>query len=702
MKKKYVVISFIPVLLFIQVSAQNQFNGRVDSLLGALRNYQSLCKIPCLQDSNKIKILIALESEISGVNSDSSVLIGKEALSLARMAGWQAGIAFSLGKLAATYQFMGKYQDAIEYFKMEILKWDEIEKDSKIFREMAFFSKAKALNNIGTSLDFLGQYDEALNYFKETLILFNKMGNKDNIAQTLSNIAVVLSEQGKYPESVEHYFEALKIFEGLDNKLGVSKILGNIGIIYEAQSDYIKALDYFLRALKIAEELGVKKSIASDQANIAMVYSSLNDFENSLTYYTKALPVAEEERDKYLVALILNNTGEVYDKKRDFVIAKEYYLKALPIFRDLQIQNGVAGVLGNLGSLYLQINNYRDAEIYMLKSLSLYDSLGALNEIMKMNGHLSDFFSKTGDYKKALQYYQFYIRAKDSLFDQNKTKEIAKKEFAYEQEKKDVVSKLELEKQKLIRNVIAWGAGIIILSSLFSFMFYKHKRDAVQRQKETALNLQVSETEMKALRSQMNPHFIFNALQSIQNFLVNHKSEEANIYLLKFSKLMRLVLENSQHSEVPLKQDIKALELYMQLESIRLQYPFTYRFHIGESIDEENDSLPPLILQPFVENAIWHGLQYKHEPGHIKISIFKRDHTLFATVEDNGVGRSITKQGIHPILQRKESLGIKLTEERLKILNEQKAINAQFEIIDLFTSENQPSGTKVELSLPLP
>ena len=206
------------------------------------------------------------------------------------------------------------------------------------------------------------------------------------------------------------------------------------------------------------------------------------------------------------------------------------------------------------------------------------------------------------------------------------------------------------------------------------FFFYKRKRDAEQKQKETSLSLQVSETEMKALRSQMNPHFIFNALQSIQTFLLSHKSEEANAYLLKFSKLMRLVLENSQHSEVSLKEDMQALELYMQLESIRLQHPFTYQFHIDKTVDVESDSIPPLILQPFVENAIWHGLQYKNEPGHIDIFISKKNNALYATVEDNGVGRDMSKQVAQPMLLKKESLGMKLTEERLKILNELKKV----------------------------
>jgi len=137
-----------------------------------------------------------------------------------------------------------------------------------------------------------------------------------------------------------------------------------------------------------------------------------------------------------------------------------------------------------------------------------------------------------------------------------------------------------------------------------------------------------------------------------------------------------------------------------------LPHPFTYQFHIDESVDVESDCLPPLILQPFVENAIWHGLQYKPEAGHINIFISKKDNALYATVEDNGVGRDTSKQVAQPMLpmnigMKKESLGMKLTEERLKVLNEVKKFKARFTVTDLFTKDNQPAGTKVELSLPL-
>lgn len=249
-----------------------------------------------------------------------------------------------------------------------------------------------------------------------------------------------------------------------------------------------------------------------------------------------------------------------------------------------------------------------------------------------------------------------------------------------------------------------WWFRLFTAMALTTIIYVAYRRRIkiiTGREKEkTAINKSIAEMEMKALRSQMNPHFMFNSLQSIQTFLLQKNTEEANKYLIKFSKLMRIVLENSQYQDVPLKEDLKALELYMQLEALRLKYSFTYEIKLDESVDQESATIPPLILQPFVENAIWHGLQYKEETGHINIFIRKVNNTLVCTVEDNGIGRDLNKKVGQPMLLKKESLGMKLTEERLKILSELKKMKACFNITDLFNSENKSTGTRIEVSLP--
>jgi LytS/YehU family sensor histidine kinase len=221
--------------------------------------------------------------------------------------------------------------------------------------------------------------------------------------------------------------------------------------------------------------------------------------------------------------------------------------------------------------------------------------------------------------------------------------------------------------------------------------------DAKQKQQEAEFKTEVSNTEMKALRAQMNPHFIFNSLNSISDYIAKNDVDAADKYLSKFAKLMRKILENSEQKDVPLADDLKALELYMQLESLRMNNKFSYEIKVDDDIDKEATLVPPLILQPFVENSIWHGIAAKDGNGKILIHIKKEsDEMINCIVEDDGIGRkqSSAKQ---PILSKadKSSLGMKITQSRIDILNKIKNTNAAVQLSDL------AQGLRVEVKLPL-
>ncbi|MEO8772308.1 MAG: tetratricopeptide repeat protein [Ferruginibacter sp.] len=598
--------------------------------------------------------------------------------------------------------------------------------------------------------------EKSLSYAAQAKDLSQKIAYKPGIAYSYKNIGIVNYLQGKLLVAIENFEYALVLFDSLKDKIGSSNMLGNIGAIYYDQGDDTKALDYYLRSLKYAELSGDKLRIATALVNAGNVYSNKDaTIDKALEYYRRSLSLTKEINDQYLlgtalvdlgelymrkneddsaldcfkksvtaykgnenIAYPLNNIGKIYARRKDFISALKYQQQAYDMSKNYSPKIDITKFLTCLAETYYQQGDKKNALDYYLKAKVMAEEIGAKNELKQTFEGLAKTYVLLGDYVNAFKYQTLFTNIKDTLYNIEQDKKLARLQFDFDIQKKqseiDLLTKdkaivekektraeANAEKQKLSRNSIAAGACVVLLSSLFMFLFYKRKRDAEEKQKETLLSLQVSETEMKALRSQMNPHFIFNALQSIQTFLVNHKSEEANVYLLKFSKLMRLVLENSQYAEVSLKTDMQALELYMQLESIRLQHPFTYEFYIDENVNIEDDNIPPLILQPFVENAIWHGLQYKPEPGKINIYIRKENNSLYASVEDNGVGRQVSKQALHPTLVKKNSLGMKLTEERLKILNEVKKIKAQFQIIDLFAEDAKPAGTRVELSLPL-
>jgi LytS/YehU family sensor histidine kinase len=265
----------------------------------------------------------------------------------------------------------------------------------------------------------------------------------------------------------------------------------------------------------------------------------------------------------------------------------------------------------------------------------------------------------------------------------------------FEFDKKEAVLKAEHEaeiaRQRVIRNATIGGGAVLLFAALTSFAFYKKRRDADVQRKEAEFHAQVADTEMKALRSQVNPHFIFNSLNSIGDYVSKHNMGAADYFLTKFAKLMRLILENSEKKEVTLADDLHALELYLELEATRFNKKFTYDIVVDGAIDPGTTLIPPLLLQPFVENSILHGIANKMGDGKILIRIAKEDQMIRCIVEDNGVGR---KQSV-PSEQKKQSLGIKITKARIDILNRIKQSNAKVELSDL------AEGTRVEVSLPL-
>ncbi len=208
--------------------------------------------------------------------------------------------------------------------------------------------------------------------------------------------------------------------------------------------------------------------------------------------------------------------------------------------------------------------------------------------------------------------------------------------------------------------------------------------------------------EMRALRAQMNPHFIFNSLNSINKYILKNEPANASRYLTRFAKLIRLILDNSNSSEVALSDELEALRLYVEMESLRFTNKFVYEITVDDHVNTSTLQVPPLIIQPYVENAIWHGLLHKESGGRLQISVTTTsDNLLKCTVEDNGIGRKRANQLKSKSATTNKSLGMKLTEERITMLNKYTALNASIQIIDLEIINGDAAGTKVILTIPI-
>jgi hypothetical protein len=243
-----------------------------------------------------------------------------------------------------------------------------------------------------------------------------------------------------------------------------------------------------------------------------------------------------------------------------------------------------------------------------------------------------------------------------------------------------------------------WFIGLIITGSALSifwitYSFFRRREQKVRTEKK------LIELELKALRSQMNPHFIFNVLNAIQHFMLQNNFKETNHYLTQFAKLVRTVLNLSEKNIITIGEEVELLRLYMNLEKMRFENGFDYEIILGEEIDEDYDEIPSMLIQPYVENAIWHGLMNKKEKGFIQISINIIDGNLCCVIEDNGIG---IKKGKAIKSKRKylkhKSVGMRITKDRLDILNDKDSLNIS--ILDLELLNSKKTGTRVEINLP--
>lgn len=250
-----------------------------------------------------------------------------------------------------------------------------------------------------------------------------------------------------------------------------------------------------------------------------------------------------------------------------------------------------------------------------------------------------------------------------------------------------------------------WWVWLLVLTLILLTLtlLYRWRINSVRDKERMAAEFQkkIAEVEMTALRAQMNPHFLFNCLNSVKYFIVKNKVHEAADYLTKFSRLIRLILNNSKSERVPLSAELEALKLYIEMESLRFAEKFTYSIEVDENVDVEMIEMPPLMLQPFVENAVWHGLMHKDGPGELNVAITCENKVLKCTITDNGIGRKKALEYKSKTSTKNKSLGMEITSNRIEAINRVYRTSATIDIVDLTDGDGQPTGTQVNVTIPL-
>lgn len=557
--------------------------------------------------------------------------------------------------------------------------------------------QAKAYQNLGVSQIILGNYQNAVDNFNHSEAILVGLGDasknvKEILAKTLGSKGLAFSEQNNYAEALDCDLRAMRIYEALGNKLQLSKICNNIGVIYNSIDDEKMALQYFVKANKL-QKREKNPAVAVSASNIGLIYLNQNEKTKAKKYFDESLRSFTKNPNPRGEGELYNNLSRYYFSENQYDTAKKYLSKAEKAFESIDDQFGLSDTYLLNSEIYFRENDLEKSLQFVNKSLELSKELDLPETKMKCEKLLSDIYEKDGNQQLALLHLKNYDLEKDKLEKIKNEQKRLNTELSFKYEKSQL-EKIETAEQDRLKLILGFVILMVILGGLF---FYQRNKE---KQQKILLQKQLAEFEHKALHLQMNPHFVFNCLAAISSFIMKNGKEDAIKYLSKFSKLMRLTLEFSKESAITIDKEIEALQNYLELEQLRFSQKFD--FTIKKDPDIEDDTgIPTLLLQPYVENAIIHGVAPKNGKGLIKINFSQNDEQLICTIEDDGVGIESSLRFKENTVKVHKSMALEISKKRLETLEKLENRKVDLEIRELKDNGGETAGTRITLKLPL-
>ncbi|MBN2663290.1 MAG: tetratricopeptide repeat protein [Bacteroidales bacterium] len=546
--------------------------------------------------------------------------------------------------------------------------------------------KAKIQQDLGISYFHKNDFQKSLENFKLSLDNSILIQDDSSIAKNYSNLGVIYDYLGAYDMAIENYLKSLIIFEKLNDTQSKSKIYNNIGIIYQNRGIIDSALSYYDKALKIRQKYNSPLiEIASTYVNFGSAYESIEKYELALQNYFKALHIFKNQNNQRYFSLCLSNIAGIYYYQNKIDSSNLYLNQAIIINKNLENNLGLISSYFLKGKLFYKKYELDSAQFYLEQSLKLASSLNYSQKRIEVLYDLAVLHQTKQDYQTAYFYQNELLSAKDSFNNKQMTDKIETLKIIYETDKKE--QEITNLKQNIAKKRLLLISTFLILSLLLIIfiLFYK--------QKLTRAKIRVNEFNQKLLRLQMTPHFIFNALTSIQYYMLENDSKNAAKYLSSFSKLTRSILNNSRNELITLEEEIETIENYLKIQQLRYENKFDYKINIENDIEIEDLLIPPMLTQPFIENSIIHGFKNINYKGIITINFSVKNEKILISIKDNGSGYEIKSSSEH------KSQATSITKERLKIVNKNKKKSITFKIINL--SDKGEQGTKIIFCVPI-
>jgi len=582
-KSKYLLLLLLfSVCLIYNLQAQNQ--KKIDSLQIVLKTTK--------QDTTKIKAFVSLSWEYRHSIPDTAMYFGKMGLQLATKIKFNKGIAL-------------------------------------------------CYNGIGTVQECLGNYHLALEYFQKSLKIHEDIGNKKGMSDCYVNIGFIYGEQGNYNQTLDYLLKALKILEELGYKKEMANVYVNIGTVHGISGDFTKALEYFKLALKICEENGYKQLMAECYSSIGNIYNEQNDYSQAIEFYKKSLKIDEEFGDKNHISLCYNNIGCTLEKQGNYPLALEYEQKSLKIRKEIGDKNGISNGLIGIGSVYCKIGKYKDAITYSTNGLEYAKKIGSLICQSDAYETLSESYKGLNDYKSALTNYELFKQVNDSIFNQEKNKQIAKMEAIYQSNKKQKEIELQdvqLSKKEIVikhqraLNLIFIGGLIIFLlfSATVIFLLQKsrkqHKQLKEGHEKLQKTTAELIESEKKSFIADMVVGLAHDLKTPVGNAMLS-----SDTIRYESMEIEKLIHENNLTQTKLFSFNRKAIESGTLIYAEMLRISEWIKGFQTISMDQVKNESKTINLKEYLETCI-KILDFKFRMGNIICTVTGNENITVSTL----------------------------------------------------------------------
>ena len=704
--KRVVLIQLILQLTLCYAGIAQQ--QKIDSLQKILPSLEDTARIDCLINIGIQYIFLEVgKGSLYQPYRDSVLYYTNTAFDEAKKINYIHGIAESfVPKAALQNHFLSSFKE-MEILAREALKWFALTSNKRQI-EIPYWQVAAAL---------FSQYrnEEAETFIDQSYYWAEKNDNSEWMSFVLGFKYETYRDIGEYEKAYEAFRKSQQLnlsFKGQKDPIYESYVLAEL---QRRLGNYSTALNHY-------KELVAMIDLPHENIWFRVCYPelfALNGQFDSAQYYYDRIDSSKCSRDElrfYLVSL-----GEFYLLKNKYAEALDLLTRGLFYHREAKDKTQVNRAILDMANTYTALKKDNEALVYAREALDLSIRTHSKQYTRDAYQILYEIFQRKNNSDSAFTYFRQYVTQKEMV-----ANDVMKGKFAaydYEQQIELLNTEKQLQHQQLKQSsqqktfLIIGITGLLLLSIfIIRTILLKRKNEANRRaiaekglllqkseneKTKAELQQQATELEMQALRAQMNPHFIFNSLNSINRFILQNNKSQASEYLTKFSKLVRLILQNSQAPLITLESEMEALEIYLQLEALRFEYHFTYHISIPKDMDIEILKVPPLIIQPYAENAIWHGLMHKEEKGKLNIEVFQEDPYILFKITDDGIGRQQAKKLSSKSATTHKSLGLKITAARIAMMQTHSGSKSSVTINDLAQPDGSPAGTEVVIRLPL-